>query len=97
MAMVELVSAWLHGLKQYDQGTYWHSVRTAEAFVRFMDYFRIRGERAKYIILLPGIRIYFLGLTFQMITHLLVLFAADCHSREARLEELYLMVVAPQM
>ncbi len=49
MAMVEFVSAWLHGLEQYDQDTYWHSVRTAKYFVRFMDYLGIRGERAKYI------------------------------------------------
>ena len=47
--MVEFVSAWLQGLKQYDQGTYWHSVRTAKYFVRFMDYLGVRGERAKYI------------------------------------------------
>jgi len=49
MAMVEFVSAWLQGLEQYDQGTYWHSVRTAKYFVRFMDYLGIRGERAKYL------------------------------------------------
>lgn len=49
MAMVEFVSAWLQGLKQYDQGTYWHSVRTAKYFVRFMDYLGVRGERAKHI------------------------------------------------
>ena len=49
MAMVEFVSAWLQGLEQYDQGTYWHSVRTAKYFVRFMDYLGIREERAKYI------------------------------------------------
>lgn len=49
MAMVEFVSAWLQGLKQYDQGTYWHSVRTARYFVRFMDYLGVRGERARYI------------------------------------------------
>ena len=47
--MVEFVSAWLQGLKQYDQGTYWHSVRTAKYFLRFMDYLGIREERAKYI------------------------------------------------
>jgi HD-GYP domain-containing protein (c-di-GMP phosphodiesterase class II) len=49
MGMVEFVSAWLQGLKQYDQDTYWHSVRTAKYFVRFMDYLGIRGARAKYI------------------------------------------------
>jgi HD-GYP domain-containing protein (c-di-GMP phosphodiesterase class II) len=49
MAMVECGSAWLQGLKQYDQGTYWHSVRTATYFVRFMDYLGIRGEITKYI------------------------------------------------
>lgn len=49
MAMVEFVSAWLQGLEQYDQDTYWHSVRTARYFVQFMDYLGIRGERAKYI------------------------------------------------
>jgi len=49
MAMVEFVSAWLQGLEQYDQGTYWHSVRTAKYLVRFMDYLGIRRERAKYI------------------------------------------------
>jgi putative two-component system response regulator len=49
MAMVKFISAWLRGLKQYDQGTYWHSVRTAKYFVRFMDYLGIRGESAKYI------------------------------------------------
>lgn len=49
MGMVEFVSAWLQGLKQYDQGTYWHSVRTAKYIVRFMEYLGIRGERAKYI------------------------------------------------
>ena len=46
--MVEFVSAWLQGLEQYDQDTYWHSVRTARYFVQFMDYLRMRGERAKY-------------------------------------------------
>ena len=49
MAMVEYVSAWLQGLAQYDQGTYWHSLRTAKYFLRFMDYLGIRGESAKYI------------------------------------------------
>jgi HD-GYP domain-containing protein (c-di-GMP phosphodiesterase class II) len=49
MAMVEFVSAWLQGLKRYDQGTYWHSVRTAIYFVRFMDYLGTHGEKAKYI------------------------------------------------
>ena len=49
MAMVEFVSAWLQGLEQYDQQTYWHSVRTAKYFVRFMDYLGIRGNKAKYI------------------------------------------------
>jgi HD-GYP domain-containing protein (c-di-GMP phosphodiesterase class II) len=49
MAMVEFVSAWLQGLKQYDQGTYWHSVRTAQYFVQFMDYLGIHGERARYL------------------------------------------------
>lgn len=47
--MVEFVSAWLQGLEQYDQGTYWHSVRTAKYFVRFMHYLGIHGERAKYL------------------------------------------------
>ena len=46
--MVEFVSAWLQGLKQYDQDTYWHSVRTAKYFVRFIDYLGIRGESAQY-------------------------------------------------
>jgi cyclic di-GMP phosphodiesterase len=49
MAMIEFVSAWLRGLERYDQGTYWHSVRTAKYFVRFMDHLGIRGESAKYI------------------------------------------------
>ena len=49
MGMVEFASAWLQGLEHYDQGTYLHSVRTAKYFVRFMDYFGIRGERAKYM------------------------------------------------
>jgi len=49
MAMVKCVSAWLQGLEQYDQGTYWHSVRTAKLFARFTDFLGIRGERAKYI------------------------------------------------
>jgi HD-GYP domain-containing protein (c-di-GMP phosphodiesterase class II) len=49
MAMVKFVAAWLQGLEQYDQCTYWHSVRTAKYFVRFMDYLGIRGERAKYV------------------------------------------------
>jgi HD-GYP domain-containing protein (c-di-GMP phosphodiesterase class II) len=49
MAMVEFVSAWLRGLKQYDQGTYWHSVRTAKYFVEFMNYLGMRGQRAKYV------------------------------------------------
>jgi len=49
MAMVEFVSAWLQGLEQYDQDTYWHSVRTAKLFARFTDFLGIRGERAKYI------------------------------------------------
>ena len=49
VAMVEFVSAWLQGLKQYDQDTYWHSVRTARYFSRFMDYLGIGGERAKYV------------------------------------------------
>lgn len=48
--MVEFVSAWLRGLEQYDQDTYWHSVRTAKYFAQFIDYLGIRGERAKYII-----------------------------------------------
>ena len=48
MGMVEFVSAWLQGLEQYDQGTYWHSVRTANYFVRFMGYLGVSGERAKY-------------------------------------------------
>ena len=48
VAMVEFDSAWLQGLKQYDQDTYWHSVRTAKYFVRFMDYLGICGERARY-------------------------------------------------
>ena len=47
--MVEFVSEWLQGLKQYDQDTYWHSVRTAKYFVEFMNYLGIRGQRAKYI------------------------------------------------
>ena len=47
VAMVEFVSAWLQGLKQYDQDTYWHSVRTAKYFVRFLDYLGICGERIK--------------------------------------------------
>lgn len=49
VAMVEFVSAWLQGLKQYDQDTYWHSVRTAQYFVRFMDYLGIYGERARHL------------------------------------------------
>ncbi len=49
MAMVEFVSAWLQGLERYDQGTYWHSVRTARYFIRFIDYLGIRGESAKYV------------------------------------------------
>jgi response regulator RpfG family c-di-GMP phosphodiesterase len=49
MAMVEFISAWLQGLEQYDQGTYWHSVRTAKYFVRFMDYLGVREERANYV------------------------------------------------
>ncbi len=47
--MVEFVSAWLQGLKQYDQDTYWHSVRTAKYFVQFMDYLGIRGESASHL------------------------------------------------
>lgn len=47
--MVEFVSAWLQGLKQYDQHTYWHSVRTANYFVRFVDYLGIRGESASHL------------------------------------------------
>jgi HD-GYP domain-containing protein (c-di-GMP phosphodiesterase class II) len=47
--MVAFISAWLQGLERYDQGTYWHSVRTANYFARFMDYLGIRGERVKYI------------------------------------------------
>ena len=47
--MVKFVSAWLQGLEQYDQSTYWHSVRTAKYFVRFMDYLGVRRERAKYL------------------------------------------------
>jgi response regulator RpfG family c-di-GMP phosphodiesterase len=49
VAMVEFISAWLQGLEQYDQGTYWHSVRTARYFSRFIDYLGIGGEIAKYI------------------------------------------------
>ena len=49
MAMVEFVSAWLQGLEQYDQGTYWHSVRTARYFIRFMGYLGMPEERTKYI------------------------------------------------
>ena len=49
MAMVEFVSAWLQGLERYDQGTYWHSVRTAEYIVRFMGYLGISTERTNYI------------------------------------------------
>jgi len=49
MGIVEFVSAWLQGLKRYEQSTYWHSVRTAKYFVRFMNYLGIRGERAKYL------------------------------------------------
>jgi len=49
MAMIEFISAWLQGLEQYDQDTYWHSVRTAKYFVRIMNYLGIRGESAKYI------------------------------------------------
>ena len=47
--MVEFVSAWLQGLKQYDQDTYWHSVRTAKYFVQFMDYLGIHGESASHL------------------------------------------------
>ena len=47
--MVGFISAWLQGLEQYDQGTYWHSVRTAKYFVRFIGYLGIRTERTKYI------------------------------------------------
>jgi HD-GYP domain-containing protein (c-di-GMP phosphodiesterase class II) len=47
--MIEFVSAWLQGLKQYDQDTYWHSVRTAEYFVQFMDYLGICKPKTKYI------------------------------------------------
>jgi HD-GYP domain-containing protein (c-di-GMP phosphodiesterase class II) len=49
MAMAQFVSAWLQGLERYDPATYWHSVRTANYFVRFMDYLGIRGERARYM------------------------------------------------
>ena len=49
MAMVAFVSAWLQGLEQYDQGTYWHSVRTAKYYIEFMNYLGIRGQRARYI------------------------------------------------
>lgn len=49
MSMVEFVSAWLQGLKRYDQGTYLHSVRTAGHYFRFMDYLGVRGEGTKYI------------------------------------------------
>ena len=47
--MVENVSAWLHALAHYDQGTYWHSLRTANYFLRFMDYLGLRGQSANYI------------------------------------------------
>jgi HD-GYP domain-containing protein (c-di-GMP phosphodiesterase class II) len=47
--MVEFVSACLKGLRQYDQDTYWHSVRTAQHFVRFMDYLGVHEERARYL------------------------------------------------
>ncbi len=47
MDVVEFVSAWLQGLERYEQSTYWHSVRTAKYFVRFINYLGIRGERAK--------------------------------------------------
>jgi HD-GYP domain-containing protein (c-di-GMP phosphodiesterase class II) len=47
--MVEFVSAWLQGLKQYDQDTYWHSVRTAAYFDQFMDYVGICKAKTKYI------------------------------------------------
>ncbi len=49
VAMVEFASAWLQGLKQYDQDTYWHSVRTAQYFVQFMDYLGIRRESASHL------------------------------------------------
>jgi HD-GYP domain-containing protein (c-di-GMP phosphodiesterase class II) len=48
MTMVGFISAWLQGLEQYDQGTYWHSVRTAKYFVRFTDYLGLCGEKNKY-------------------------------------------------
>ena len=35
--MVGFISAWLQGLEQYDQGTYWHSVRTAKYLVQLTD------------------------------------------------------------
>jgi HD-GYP domain-containing protein (c-di-GMP phosphodiesterase class II) len=47
--MLKFASAWLQGLQQYDQGTYWHSVRTAQYFVRFMDYLGIHGESNRYL------------------------------------------------
>jgi response regulator RpfG family c-di-GMP phosphodiesterase len=49
VAMVEFVSAWLQELEQYDQGTYWHSVRTARYYSQFIYYLGIRGERAKCV------------------------------------------------
>ena len=49
MGIAEFVSAWLQGLARYEQSTYWHSVRSAIYFVRFMDYLPIRGDRAKYL------------------------------------------------
>ena len=48
MAMVGFISAWLQGLEQYDQGTYWHSVRTAKYFVQFTNYLGICGEGTRY-------------------------------------------------
>ena len=47
--MVEFVSAWLQGLEQYDQDTYWHSVRTARFFSRFIAYLGMGGTSAKYV------------------------------------------------
>ncbi len=47
--MVEFVSAWLQGLERYDPDTYWHSVRTAKFYVRFMDYLGLCGAKDKYI------------------------------------------------
>ncbi len=55
MAMVGFISAWLQGLEQYDQGTYWHSVRTAKYFVRFTNYLGVCGERAKYFYASAGL------------------------------------------